>query len=173
MCSTNLVLLSSLSRVWLFAIPWTVACQAPLSMGFSQQEYWSGLPCPTLGDLPDLGNKPMSPALVSRFFTGEPPGNPNITWELVKIYNLRPLLGPTDLNLYFHKILSWFDSAVKFEKFTSHYLLLYLITHSLYDWLGNPLILLIHWLFPLSRKKRPLGQEKGMKLMLNKHSLNE
>ena len=45
------------------AIPWTVACQAPLSMGFSSQEYWSGLPFPSPGDLPDPGNEPMSLAL--------------------------------------------------------------------------------------------------------------
>ena len=45
------------------AIPWTVACQAPLSMGFSRQEYWSGLPFPSPGDLPDPGIKPGSPAL--------------------------------------------------------------------------------------------------------------
>ena len=48
-----LLLLSCLSHVQLFAALWTVACQAPLSMGFSRQEYWSGLPCPPLGDLPD------------------------------------------------------------------------------------------------------------------------
>ena len=47
-----------LSRVCLFATPWTVACQAPLSMGFSRQGYWSGLPCPSPGDLPDPGIKP-------------------------------------------------------------------------------------------------------------------
>ena len=52
----------SLSRVHLFAIPWTVACQAALSMGFSRQEYWSGLPCPPPGDLPDPGMEPRSPA---------------------------------------------------------------------------------------------------------------
>ena len=45
------------------AIPWTVACQAPLSLGFSRQEYWSGLPFPFPGDLPDPGIKPRSPAL--------------------------------------------------------------------------------------------------------------
>ena len=45
------------------AIPWTVACQAPLSMGFSRQEYWSGLQFPSPGDLPDLGIEPGSPAL--------------------------------------------------------------------------------------------------------------
>ena len=44
-------------------VPWTVACQAPLSMGFSRQEYWSGLPFPSPGDLPDPGIKPGSPAL--------------------------------------------------------------------------------------------------------------
>ena len=51
---------------------WTVACQAPLSLGFSRQEYWSGLPCPPAGDLPDPGIKPaspMSPAVAGSFFT--------------------------------------------------------------------------------------------------------
>ena len=51
---------------------WTVACQAPLSLGFSRQEYWSGLPCPPAGDLPDPGIKPaspMSPAVAGGFFT--------------------------------------------------------------------------------------------------------
>ena len=49
-----------LSRVQLFGTPWTVAYQAPLSMGFSRQEYWGGLPCSPPGDLPDSGIKPMS-----------------------------------------------------------------------------------------------------------------
>ena len=53
----------SLSRVRLFATPWTVAHQAPLSMRFSRQEYWSGLPFPSPGDLPDPGTEPGSPAL--------------------------------------------------------------------------------------------------------------
>ena len=53
----------SLCHVWLFVTPWTVACQAPLSLGFSRQEYWSGLPFPSIGDLPDPGIKPGSPAL--------------------------------------------------------------------------------------------------------------
>ena len=53
----------SLSRVRLFATPWTVAYQAPTSMGFSRQEYWSGLPFPSPGDLPDAGIEPGSPAL--------------------------------------------------------------------------------------------------------------
>ena len=59
--------LSLFRHVWLCATPWTVACQTPLSMGFSRQEYWSGLPFPPPGDLPDPGTKPaslMSPALA-------------------------------------------------------------------------------------------------------------
>ena len=52
---------SHFSRVQLFVTPWTVALQAPLSMGFSRQEYWSGLPCPAPGDLPDPGIEPLSP----------------------------------------------------------------------------------------------------------------
>ena len=55
-----------LSHFRLFATPWTVACQAPLSMGFSIQEYWSGLPFPPPGDLPDPGIEPTSPALAGR-----------------------------------------------------------------------------------------------------------
>ena len=64
--------LSSISCVWLFATLWTVACQAPLSMWFSRQEYWSGLPCTPQGDLPNSGMEPgslMFPALAGRFFT--------------------------------------------------------------------------------------------------------
>ena len=57
------VKVKSLSRVQLFATPWTVAYQAPLSMGFSRQEYWSGLPFPSPGDLPDPGIEPRSSAL--------------------------------------------------------------------------------------------------------------
>ena len=58
-------------------IPCTVACQAPLYMGFPRQEYWSGLPFPSAGDLPDPGIEPVSPALIGRFFTTEPPGKPD------------------------------------------------------------------------------------------------
>ena len=59
-----------------FGTPWTVAYQAPLSVGFCRQEYWSGLPFPSPGDLPNSGIEPTSPALVGRFFITEPPGNP-------------------------------------------------------------------------------------------------
>ena len=57
-----------------FATLWTVTHHASLSMEFSRQEYWNGLPFPSLKDLPDLGIEPVSPALASRFFTPEPPG---------------------------------------------------------------------------------------------------
>ena len=58
-------------------IPWTVARQAPLFMEFSRQEYWRGLPFPTLGDLSDSGIKPMSPALQADSLSSEPPGKPS------------------------------------------------------------------------------------------------
>ena len=64
----------SLSHVQLLATPWTVAYQAPPSMGFSRQEYRSGLPFPSPGDLPDLGIEPRSPLQVDSLLS-EPPGN--------------------------------------------------------------------------------------------------
>ena len=64
-----------LSLVRLFATPWTVAHQARLSMGFSRQEYWSGLPFPSPGDLPNPGIEPRSLALQADALTSEPPGN--------------------------------------------------------------------------------------------------
>ena len=74
--------LSRFSCVWLFATPWTVACHAPLSMRFSMQKYWSGLPCPPPGDPPNPGIKPatlMSPKLAGGFLTS------NGTWETIRI----------------------------------------------------------------------------------------
>ena len=68
-------MLSHFSHVQLFATLWTVARQAPLSMGFSRQEYWSGWPCPSPGDLPEPGIKPTSPVLAGGFFTT------SATWE--------------------------------------------------------------------------------------------
>ena len=62
--------------------PWTIVCQAPLSMGFSRQEYWSGFPFPSPGDLSDPGIKPTSPALAGGFFTTEPPGKPPPNWSV-------------------------------------------------------------------------------------------
>ena len=77
-----------LSCVWLLATLWTVAHQAPLSLGFSRQQYWSGLPFPSLGDLPDQGIEPASLAsltLAGRFFTIAPPGKPSPLLSCFKI----------------------------------------------------------------------------------------
>ena len=70
------VKVKSLSCVRLFATLWTITYQAPPSMGFSRQEYWSGLPFPSPGDLPDPGIEPRSPALQANALTSEPPGKP-------------------------------------------------------------------------------------------------
>ena len=70
-----------INHVWLFATPWAVALQTPLSMEFSRQEYWSGLPFPAPGDLLHLGVEPTSlasPALAGGFFTTELPGKPEV-----------------------------------------------------------------------------------------------
>ena len=65
--------------------PWSIAHWAPLSMGFPRQEYWSSLPFPSLGNLPDPGVEPGSPALAGGFFTAEPPGKPALshTYKLI------------------------------------------------------------------------------------------
>ena len=64
------------------ATPWTVARQAPLSMGFSRQEYWSGLPCPPPGALPNPGIEPGAPALQADFLPAEPPEKPKLTQSI-------------------------------------------------------------------------------------------
>ena len=71
-----------------FVTPWTVARQAPLSMGFPRQECWSGLPFPSREDLPDPGIKTASPALAGIFFTTEPSGKPVCMYMFVQIYSL-------------------------------------------------------------------------------------
>ena len=72
----DMCVLSCFSCALLFATPWGVACQAPLSMGFSRQEYWSRLPCPLPGDISNPGlNLLPSPASIGRFFSA------SATWE--------------------------------------------------------------------------------------------
>ena len=75
------VKVKSLSHVWLFVTPWTAAYQAPPSMGFSRQEYWSGLPFPSPGDLPNPGIEPGSPALQTDTLPSEPPGKPRLGYN--------------------------------------------------------------------------------------------
>ena len=79
MAAVPLCMLSHFSGILLFVTQWTVAHQAPLSMEFPRQEYWSGLPFPPPGDLPHPGIQPMcfvSPALADGLFATEPPGKP-------------------------------------------------------------------------------------------------
>ena len=89
-----------LSHVWLSGTPRTVAHQAPLSMGFSRQEYWNGLPFPPSGDLPNPGIKPMSSvslALAGEFFTTEPPGKTfykSLNFDVPQSWVHRPLSAP-------------------------------------------------------------------------------
>ena len=84
------VKVKSFSHVRLFSTPWTVAYQASPSMGFSRQEYWSGLPFPSPGDLPNSGIEPGSPALGADVLTSEPPGKPK---RAVKALLARALQG--------------------------------------------------------------------------------
>ena len=79
MISTNVMTsieVKLISRVWLFVTPWTLSYQAPLSMGFLRQEYWSGLLFPSPGDLPNPGIEPWSPALQADALPSEPQGKP-------------------------------------------------------------------------------------------------
>ena len=102
--------LSHLCRVWHFATPWTIACQAPLSVGFSRQEYWSGLPCSPPGDLPDPGVEPVSPAspaLQVNSLTTEPLEKPKSGSQLksppLVITNIQFPNNPLILNAFSRK----------------------------------------------------------------------
>ena len=80
-------MLSRFKSIRFFVTPWTVDCHTPLSMGFSRQEYWSGLPCPPPGDLPNLGVEPvslLSPAVAGGFSIT------SATWEALAVPKLVP-----------------------------------------------------------------------------------
>ena len=96
----------SLSCVRVFATPWTVDYQAPQSMEFSRQKYWSGLLFPSPGDLPNPGIEPRSPSLQAYALPSEPPGKPKFNpipsspkfqESLDKVYITRPFTSPTGL----------------------------------------------------------------------------
>ena len=92
-----------LSRVRLFVIPWTVAYQAPLSMGFSRQEYWSGFPFPSPGDLPNPGIEPRSPALQ----------------EDILIHTYKYIYNGPQWNLYLTKVqIKWIGECHILWKFS-------------------------------------------------------
>ena len=88
----------SLSHVRFSVTPWTAACQAPLSMGFSRQEYWSGLSFPPPGDLPNPEIKPTSAALAGGFLTTEPPGKshmyPSANHSHIRPWQDHPQVSP-------------------------------------------------------------------------------
>ena len=88
--------MKSLSCVRLFVTPWTVPCQAPPSVGFFREEYWSGLPFPSPGDLPHPGIEPWSPALQADSLPSEPPGK-----NKVKVAQLCPAVcNPRDYTVH-------------------------------------------------------------------------
>ena len=93
-----------LSRIQLLATAWTVACQAPLSMGFPRQEYWRGLPLTSPGALPNPGIEPIPLALADRFFTPEPPGK-----TLHASYKPKQITGPSSESVWrgIHKSGQW------------------------------------------------------------------
>ena len=93
--NNHMCVLSCFSHVWLFATPWTVAHQAPLSMGFSRKEYLSGLPCPPPGDLPNLGIEPKSLCLPHWQMGSLPPVPPGKPRNKHRLY----------ISLLFNKIL--------------------------------------------------------------------
>ena len=90
--SMQACMLGIFSRVQFFVTLWTVAHQAPLSRGFPRQEYWSELPLPSPGYLPDPGIEPQSPVFAGRFFTAEPPGKPinSVEWLLTRVTHQNP-----------------------------------------------------------------------------------
>ena len=102
-----------------FATPWTIACQAPLTVGFSRQEYWSGLPFPSPGVLLDPGIKHTS-ALAGRFFTAELPGKPkthrNGRWQFLQSLKSPVLyLTPSQTHAYFTMEITVNDKLIFFH----------------------------------------------------------
>ena len=82
-----------LSHVPLFATPWAVTCQDPLSVGFSRQEYWRGDPVPPPGNLPVPGIEPRSPILQADSLPSEPPGKPKLLNTLLKMKKQNSYMG--------------------------------------------------------------------------------
>ena len=143
-----------LSHVWLFATPWTEACQAPLSMGLPRQEYKSGLPFPSPGGVPGPGIEPWSPALAGRFFITEPPGKP-----MIDVMHLHFMIVETDISLMTNgksysflclsQIFLWEISVRSFDPFsTVLFVFLWSFGHSLY--ILNISLLLWECFLPLS-----------------------
>ena len=124
------VLVAHISCIWLFATPWTVAHQSSLPMGFSRQEYWSGLPFPSPGDLSNPGIKSESPTLQADSLQSEPPGKPKYplqakinSSENIELGNFRDAFS---LSSYLALWSLWYLRSVLNEKFGSVYFFLLL-----------------------------------------------
>ena len=105
----------SLNRVRFFSTPWTVAYQATPFIEFYRQEYWSGLPFPSSGDLPDLGIEPRSPALWANALPSAPPGKPTFySWIMDRCSGPQSLISKHHLGeLYKHKFLGTWTYQVR------------------------------------------------------------
>ena len=119
-----------------FATPRTVACQASLSKGFSQQEYWSGLPFHSPGDVPDLSVEPGSPALQANSLPSEPPGKPNRLIYMPVLFNMYYSIDNKNViktYLLFHN-LGFFTFLVitRFSLSVTTYLIMFLNIYSFY-----------------------------------------
>ena len=99
--SSSIIQLKSLSHVQLFVTPWTLAYQALPSMGFSRQEYWSGLPFPSPGDLPNPGIEPGSPALQTDTLLSKPPGKPSNPADVGNLIFGSYAFSKSSLNIWF------------------------------------------------------------------------
>ena len=133
------VCMCMLSCAWLFAIPWTVVCQVPLSIEFSGQEYWSGFPFPIPRDLPNPGIKPESPLLVRGLLSSVAPGNPPVlSGSIINIMFLSLVLML--IPFFSNYVCSWLNCS---PAVNSMGVLLTRILTQLF-WRGNPQIV---WLF--------------------------
>ena len=111
------------SHIWLFVTPWTIACQDPLSMEFSRQEYWSGLPLSSPGDLPDTGIIPVSfasPTLSGRFFITMPPVKPIVSHthqkhilkkKLIRFFFLKIAIQLPTANVEEEGVVGWIPES--------------------------------------------------------------
>ena len=132
--------MKSLSRVQLFVTPWTVAHQAPPSLGFSRQEYWSGLPFPSPGDLSDPGIKPRSPALQADALTSEPPGKP---YKLLYLLYMKKL--SLNINLVFRSNLS--DLFILFFVYSYFFLLYCLLVCFRWTFVTSEIMIILDFLY--------------------------
>ena len=101
-----------LSRVWIFATLWTVGHQVPPSVGFPRQEYWSGLPFPSSGYLPDPGIEPESPTLRADTLTSEPPGKPNMVIIQDNYSNLTRVMVTKCVSQFFEAAQWMFNTII-------------------------------------------------------------